>query len=955
MSYAIGSLVKVRGREWVVQAESSNKLLILKPLGGTDAEITGILTSLETVESATFGLPQVEPNLIGDHRSCRMLRDAVRLASRNTAGPFRSFGRIAVEPRPYQLVPLLVALKLDPIRILIADDVGIGKTIEAALIARELLDRGEIEKTIVLCPPQLAGQWQQELSEKFHIQAQVLLPSTARKLERKRHRLDESVFDIYDHLIVSTDYIKADRRRDEFIRACPDFVIVDEAHTFAFAGHARSGHHQRHELLKRLAADPARHLVLVTATPHSGKEEAFRSLLTFLSKDFVDLPSDLGGAQNQQKRRNLAQYLVQRRRGDIKNYLGAETPFPERQGKEETYSLSAEYKKFFDRALEYAREIIRNEQSNQFHQRVRWWSVLALLRSLASSPAAAAETLRNRAATAEAESLEDADEIGKRTVLDLDQFEEIEGADVAPGSDPGEEIDTDKKLRRRLQEMARIAESLKGDKDEKLKKSISFIKELVDDGFRPIVFCRFIPTVQYLIDELRVRLPKGITVAGVTGLLPPAEREERILQLAESEKRVLVCTDCLSEGINLQEHFDAVMHYDLSWNPTRHEQREGRVDRFGQKKSVIRAMTYYGIDNQIDGIVIDVLLRKHQSIRNDLGISVPVPVESDKIAEALFEGLLLRERAGTISEQLILFEDFLREKKESFHSEWEESAEREKRSRTMFAQETIKPEEVNRELKAAQESQGTKENLIQFLKDALIAHKAVLSGNDPLEVDFSSSPRALRDAFKAALIGKHSFHDAYEAFQARFDLPVSDDEIYLSRSHPIVESLANYIVDTALNATDQAVAKRIGAIRTKIVITRKTLLLVRFRFHIKTIEQEFQKELLAEECRIFGFEGSPKNATWLPLEKIESLLIASPDANIAPEVATNFINEIVESNGDLTPYLEKRAEKLGQEILEAHRRVRTAARMTSVRYQVEPKLPPDIIGIYIFLPVGGEF
>ena len=955
MSYAIGSLVKVRGREWVVQPESSDKLLILKPLAGTDAEITGILTSLETVETATFDLPQVEPNLIGDHRSCRMLRDAVRLASRNTAGPFRSFGRIAVEPRPYQLVPLLVALKLDPIRILIADDVGIGKTIEAALIARELLDRGEIEKTIVLCPPQLADQWQQELSEKFHIQAQVLLPSTARKLERKRHRLDESVFDIYDHLIVSTDYIKADRRRDEFIRACPDFVIVDEAHTFAFAGHTRSGHHQRHELLKRLAADPTRHLVLVTATPHSGKEEAFRSLLTFLSKDFVDLPSDLGGAQNQQKRRNLAQYLVQRRRGDIKNYLGAETPFPERQGKEETYSLSAEYKKFFDRVLEYARETVRDEQSSQFHQRVRWWSVLALLRSLASSPAAAAETLRNRAATAEAENLEDADEIGKRTVLDLDQFEEIEGADVAPGSDPGEEIDTDHKLRKRLQEMARIAESLKGDKDEKLKKSIIFIKELVDDGFRPIVFCRFIPTVQYLTDELRIRLPKGITVAGVTGLLPPAEREERILQLSKSEKRVLVCTDCLSEGINLQEHFDAVMHYDLSWNPTRHEQREGRVDRFGQKKSVIRALTYYGIDNQIDGIVIDVLLRKHQSIRNDLGISVPVPVESDKIAEALFEGLLLRERAGTISEQLILFEDFLREKKESFHSEWEESAEREKRSRTMFAQETIKPEEVNRELKAAQESQGTKENLIQFLKDALIAHKAVLSGNDPLEVDFSSSPRALRDAFKAALIGKHSFHDTYEAFQARFDLPVSDDEIYLSRSHPIVESLANYIVDTALNATDQAVAKRIGAIRTKIVITRTTLLLVRFRFHIKTIEQEFQKELLAEECRIFGFEGSPKNATWLPPEKIESILIASPDANIVPEVATNFISEIVESNGDLTPYLEKRAEKLGQEILEAHRRVRTAARMTSVRYQVEPKLPPDIIGIYIFLPVGGGF
>ena len=103
---------------------------------------------------------------------------------------------------------------------------------------------------------------------------------------------------------------------------------------------------------------------------------------------------------------------------------------------------------------------------------------------------------------------------------------------------------------------------------------------------------------------------------------------------------MLVCTDCLSEGINLQEHFDAVVHYDLSWNPTRHEQREGRVDRYGQPKAIVRALTYYGTDNRIDGIVLDVLLRKHQTIRNSLGISVPVPVNTAAVFEAIFEGLL---------------------------------------------------------------------------------------------------------------------------------------------------------------------------------------------------------------------------------------------------------------------------------------------------------------------------
>ncbi len=132
----------------------------------------------------------------GDYRSCRLLRDAVRLGFRSSAGPFRSFARIGVEPRPYQLVPLLMALKLDPVRLLIADDVGIGKTIEACLIARELIDRGEVRRLAVLCPPQLAEQWQGELSRKFHIDAELVLPSTATRLDR-HCRVGQSLFEVF--------------------------------------------------------------------------------------------------------------------------------------------------------------------------------------------------------------------------------------------------------------------------------------------------------------------------------------------------------------------------------------------------------------------------------------------------------------------------------------------------------------------------------------------------------------------------------------------------------------------------------------------------------------------------------------------------------------------------------------------------------------------------------------
>lgn len=213
MSFAVGSLVKARGREWVVLPGSETELLMVRPLGGTEDEVTGLLLPLEKVESAQFALP--DPAQLGDYRSCRLLRDAVRLSFRSSAGPFRSFARLAVEPRPNQLVPLMLALKLDPVRMLIADDVGIGKTIEASLIARELLDRGEIERLAVLCSPQLATQWQGELRDKFHIEAEVVLPGTATRLERNC-RLNESLFERYPFVIVSTDFIKSERRRAEF-------------------------------------------------------------------------------------------------------------------------------------------------------------------------------------------------------------------------------------------------------------------------------------------------------------------------------------------------------------------------------------------------------------------------------------------------------------------------------------------------------------------------------------------------------------------------------------------------------------------------------------------------------------------------------------------------------------------------------------------------------------------
>jgi superfamily II DNA or RNA helicase len=239
--------------------------------------------------------------------------------------------------------------------------------------------------------------------DKSHIHPRLALPGTVRRLEREC-RSDESIFDVHPFTVISIDYIKSDRRRDEFIRTCPELVIVDEAHSAAWEENPRGGRHQRYTLVKALADKPQRHMICVTATPHSGKEGTFRSLLCFLNQDFANLPDDLSGPDNERHRRRLAAHFVQRRRADIRHFLDKETVFPERQDREEHYKLSPEYKNLFDRVLNYAREIVADRSGGQHRDRVRWWSALALLRSLASSPAAAASTLRSRSASADTES-----------------------------------------------------------------------------------------------------------------------------------------------------------------------------------------------------------------------------------------------------------------------------------------------------------------------------------------------------------------------------------------------------------------------------------------------------------------------------------------------------------------------------------------------------------------------
>ncbi|WP_331449223.1 DEAD/DEAH box helicase [Streptomyces prasinus] len=966
LTYSAGSLVTARGREWVVLPESEPDLLVLRPLGGSDDDIAAVFPAFEKVRGAEFAPPV--PGDLGDQRAAGLLRTALRVGFRSGAGPFRSLAGIAVEPRAYQLVPLLMALRQKTVRMLVSDDVGIGKTIEAGLIASELLAQGEATGMAVLCSPALAEQWQQELRTKFGIDAELVLSSTVSRLERGLD-LGQSLFDKYPHVIVSTDFIKSTRHRDDFVRHCPDLVIVDEAHTCVAADDVKTGtqNQLRYELLRRVAEDTERHLLLVTATPHSGKESAFRNLLGLVKPELahVDLDSQAG-------RKLLSQHFVARKRADVRQYLTKEdgladdslaerTAFPsDRYFKDETYKLSPEYRALLDDAIAYASERVEEAgDQGKREARIAWWSAIALLRSLVSSPRAAAQTLRTRSAAAVAASAEEADRLGAPLTSDSADSDALEGMDVAPGAE------TEENAGSRLAELAERAEALEGQaQDLKLKALVKHLKALLADGHNPIVFCRYIPTAEYLAEQLgndpetKKRGPLGAktVVKAVTGTLSPQQRIDRIEQLAAEAgedagaRRVLIATDCLSEGVNLQHHFDAVLHYDLAWNPTRHDQREGRVDRYGQKRDEVRVITLYGEDNGIDGKVLEVLIKKHRQIKKDLGISVSVPDEmSTGVTDAIVEWLLLRGRQG---EQEALFEsDSFQQNFADLDKDWNSAADREKASRSRFAQRSIHPQEVAREVAAVREALGGAGEIDTFVRESLNALGAVLrDSGEGFTAQVGGTPIGLRDALAPVVGAEMVERDRPIPF--RSTPAVARGEAALVRTDPVVGALASHVLNAALDtqADGARPARRCGVVTTDAVSTRTTLLLIRYRFHLTLPSRNGEKQVVAEDARLLAFEGAPKNAVWLPPERAVELLEARATENTAAASGERTMTRILDQLGEVKTHLESYGDELAAELDASHRRVRTASGEIVRGLSVTAQKPADVLGAYVYLP-----
>lgn len=935
--YQTGTLVEARGREWVVLPEMRSDTLRLRPLGGSDDDATVIYLPLERVvpKPATFSLP--DPSRAGDHLAGLMLRDALRMKLRAGSGPFRSFGNLCVEPRSYQLVPLLMALRHDTVRLLISDDVGIGKTIEAGLIIRELIDRGEITRFAVLCPPHLCDQWQRELLTKFTIPAEVVRTGTASRLERGLPA-GKSIFEVYPFTVVSLDFIKQDRRRDEFQRACPELVVVDEAHSCVSTG---GGKHQRYKLLRSLADDAERHMLFLTATPHSGNDEAFYNLLGLLKPDFSKL-KDLQGPQRENLRDRLAQHFVQRRRFDIAEWHDSGL-FPDRQTAEVTYALDSGWGKLFNEVLDYARDMVEGAKNlGYFQQRMNWWAALALLRCISSSPAAASLALRTRLRSVSGETEEEQkaalEALGLDTVFDGDGDDQLSLDETVPGA-VTEYAEGKQDEFRKLQVLAKTADELRGkQKDPKLATLITMLKELVRDGFHPVVFCRYIATAHYLDEELTNEFAgQNIRIEAVTGEITSEDREDKVATMKDADKRILVATDCLSEGINLQDLFTAVIHYDLSWNPTRHEQREGRVDRFGQRAKIVKAVMLYGTNNPVDGAVLQVILRKAEKIRKELGVSVPLPTDSNQVMQAVMEKVLFTgEKVSVGAQQLTL--DLMNEE-QIIDAAWDSAKEKAKETRTVFAQRRLKPDDVLPEWHKAIRALGGEEDVKRFVSTT--AERL----NAPLE--------AVRNHFKFPLgylpktLQEQLLINGFKGnVKISFKHPDQSAVEHVHRTHPIVIALADYVAEQALAERDSEIASRCGAIFTTQVSQRTTILLLRLRNQIVVTYRRKQQVLLAEECLAVAFSGTSAPQLMDEADAI-ALMSAEPSKNMDAAFRQRLIWEALEMLPSLRVVLNGIAEERSKDLKTDHQRVREASAGKGLEYDVKPCLPVDVIGVYV--------
>jgi superfamily II DNA or RNA helicase len=600
---------------------------------------------------------------------------------------FQSPFRAGIRLDAYQLEPLRKALVLPRVNLFIADDVGLGKTIEAGLIARELLLRKKVHYLVVACPPSVLPQWQDELETRFGLTFEVLDKDFVSRVRRERGYgvnpwTTHTRFLISHRLLIDETY--AGPLRDWLGELCPgSLLILDEAHHAAPASGQRYAIDSKITRAVRDLAPRFEHRLFLSATPHNGHSNSFSALLEILD------PQRFCRGVPVRSKKLLTDVMVRRLKEDIREAHGG---FPHRVVRQvDLDGLPADAAELRLAALLDSYRQLREQRLEGTARRVRALSGLllsGLQQRLFSSVEAFARTLRVHRKTAEAEWQRAAtapppgpsgrlpfDRLGSGVGSDDDraalpeeelqqeeeaQFEAATRFTAAPGSAaPAGLIERERQL---LREMAEVADRARNLPDARVRQLVHWMRQRMCPGLpslddpppasppaawnnlRVLIFTEYEATVQYLRRQLEPLLEateRGTLRLEVYNGPTSLQRREEIKRAfnadpAEHPLRILLCTDAAREGLNLQTHCWNLFHFDVPWNPSRMEQRNGRIDRKLQPSAEVTCH-YFVYRQRPEDRILQKLVEKTRTIKRELG-SLSQVIEG-RLADLLAGGI----------------------------------------------------------------------------------------------------------------------------------------------------------------------------------------------------------------------------------------------------------------------------------------------------------------------------
>jgi superfamily II DNA or RNA helicase len=723
------------------------EILTATCIDGDSAESHRFYMPFETIEQGQIQPPH--PEKIGDVATNRLLVQAFQYSMIHGTAPLMSLRTSAVIPTEYQLAPVIMALNQGArVRMLIADDVGLGKTIEAGLIASELKSRKLASRILVICPQNLREQWRDALRYFFRIDAKILSAVHLRGLERN---IPPGVnpWEYYPYVITSIDYIKSERIRPFAISPKWDLVIIDEAHL-------ASKPHQtveketvsmlRYDLAQKIAQQ-ANHLLFLTATPHNGYTDTFASLLAMLDCGIVR-----GPVHDPVINRTVAKdHVCQRRRKDVVDWFRVhaadKNPFPTRNQVEVPVDLEfPEERAVLNELDTYNSELLdlaRKDDRVEIRTMARW-VVLHLHRRALSSPHALRRSLANRLHRIQ-EKIRDKDDRSEQSVsvaqakaVALDE----EGGDDLSDEEADERVDrviygtlsalgAESVRLRALIEQARSVTPAKDSKLRALTKKDGYLDSAMRGRYGPrkvLIFTRYKDTLDYLVKEVPKRMTnlEASHVFAISGELNENQRREVMDRFIESDYGILVATDCISEGINLQHMANQVIHYELPWNPNRLEQRNGRIDRYGQPERVVHIRTLVMRDT-LDKKILGILYEKAQNIREAYGFSPPFFGDDADVIELIGD---MKLKLDLPSAQRTLFDSFLEDSSRQPHIDPLSTEIIEKiKSESFYGQTAVDLADVQTRIALSERIIGTREDFQHFVMHGLQRYGCTITEN----------------------------------------------------------------------------------------------------------------------------------------------------------------------------------------------------------------------------------